>query len=403
MRTLNADERALLASRHFNIHARLWVRDPEGKWVNVSALGGENYLKSAAWEHNLDQPVSSGTFVLRRESNGQSIAPFLRGLARLDGTFTPFLTPGAHIRLETAVTPPNASFASWRSVFAGKIDEVDAARADSDITLSCRDMGALLLDAQIERQTTYGSESGVPVLTVMTQMMEDVLGFGAPTIQVVGAGPSLNVTSYRQDEKSLLEAMRDLALQAGGYDLRQGFDAQGKSLLTLSEIQRSTPPVAAIFGPSEWVELDELRLSDATVANAVRVRYQAANGRKLEVAVQDNASIRQYGRRPRTLEAPAMATQLEAEAAALAMLADLAQLPTFQSIQLPYFWPIQLGDYCRFEPDGVNYTSAIHGGVVSIRHSISNGSGRTTIRTRTKPSAATYEWLRRIKSLSLAL
>src|SRR5690606_8601653 len=134
--------------------------------------------------------------------------------------------------------------------------------------------GALLLDAQIERETIYGSGSGLPVLTVMRQMMEDVLGFGSPQIRVVGTHPLMRVTTYTQAEKGLLEAMRDLALQAGGYDLRQGFDAQGTSVLTLSEVQRTNPPVAATFGPSEWVELDELRLSDAAVVNAVRVRYK---------------------------------------------------------------------------------------------------------------------------------
>lgn len=402
MRRLNTAERALLASRHYNVHAALWIRDPWGKWINLSAYEGVNWFQSAAWEESLDSPVASGSAVLRREVLGKTISPLIRSLVHVDGTVSPFLGPGTHMELRTAVCPPGARRVSWRSVFMGKVDEVDFGGAESEVRIRFRDLGALLLDTKIERIIQYGSSAGLPALFVMNRIIEDNLGFGAPGVRSLGGSPGLLVPTYAQEKRQVLEALRDLALQGGGYDLRQRYDQEGVAAMSITAVDRDSTDVMTTFGPGEWAELEDLKISDAEVRNVIRVLYKEPSGRETSVLRQDDISIRKYGRRYEEIEAPAVSSAAAAVAMAEAMLSDLSQPRAYQSIRVPFFWPAQLGDVYAFQANNKHFNAEQRGAVTSIRHELSNGSGWTTLSTRGRPAAANVEWRRRARTLKLA-
>lgn len=56
------------------------------------------------------------------------------------------------------------------------------------------------------------------------------------------------------------------------------------------------------------------------------------------------------------------------------------------------FWFVQLHDYGKFEANGIHYDTPQYGGVTAITHSIADGTIKTTLNVRGKPSGAYRNW-----------
>jgi hypothetical protein len=110
MRPTTQAQRDLLRSAGLTYHLLAWAEDEGGGWQDLTTLGGVDWVTSAEWETNVDQPVWTATLRLLRETHPtNSLAP-LMGVSlrnRLGGVLSKALWVGRRLRLFVAVRPPD--------------------------------------------------------------------------------------------------------------------------------------------------------------------------------------------------------------------------------------------------------------------------------------------------------
>jgi hypothetical protein len=72
---------------------------------------------------------------------------------------------------------------------------------------------------------------------------------------------------------------------------------------------------------------------------------------------------------------------------------DLSSPAAEQEISTRYFYPIELGDFYEFKPNGVHYDQSQFLAVVAYNHKIDASGAQTTITTRGRPAGAYRNWL----------
>lgn len=78
-RPTTAPELTILNSAGRYPHTRLLLEDPDGVMQDVTAFAGEDWFDGLEFGANVDEPIGGGTFELRREIDGVSLAPLIEG------------------------------------------------------------------------------------------------------------------------------------------------------------------------------------------------------------------------------------------------------------------------------------------------------------------------------------
>jgi hypothetical protein len=348
MRPHSSAEAALLRARRVTFSLRVEIRHGiTGAWVDYSNAYGVNWIREVRWEASIDRPVMSGTVRLLREDmrSGVSLSPTIgASIANSGGILG--VAEGNPIRISCAVTAPGVApvAGDWREVFLGEVDEVEYGKRDNAITVGFRDIGARVLDNVMQAERVYGAAGGIPMPDVMQSILDDNLGAGAVTLYTP-VPFAFAVRAYRQQQKSVLEALNDLAAQLG-YVVRYAYDAAGVFRLTLYDPQRTKTVPDASFGPGEYVDLPTLKRSRDDVRNQVRVLFTDPSGVAWDVYREDAASIALYGPRymQMGLDAASQITNTgQAGALADAALSDLAAPLAEHACESFLFWPVELG------------------------------------------------------------
>lgn len=406
-RVVTAPKLALLNSAAFNFHARALIEDGDGTMRDTTNIVGVDFFDGVAWAENIDQPVASGTVSLRREGkNGAtavSIAPTMTtspANKKVDTTYSPLIVAGRRVQVQVAWTAVGVAPAGgdWMLVFDGKIDKVKWQGLESTVSLEMRDRGGWLQNTFIEEVRIYGDEIGVPVETVMQQILDDNpnVKLGA-VVLYTPTSPGWNIKKYQQDQVSVLEALSALAQQIG-WDVRYAFrESSGNFELTFAEPPRTKTVSDWTLGPDHYVDVSDLNQSDENVRNRVRVRATSAGGAALTQLAVDAASIAKFG--PRYMEIVEDATsnidtQTEVDTLSDAILTDLRDPLADQEIEnLP--WPIaQLGDLGTWLANGKQYDTDQQFAVVQVRHEFTRDKRRTYIQSRGGVAGAFHNWLR---------
>jgi len=396
-RTITSDERDLLASDHANFYLRVEVKDGADAWRDLTDEGDVNYVESVTFGETIDAPTATGSVTLTREQGGLSLSPLITDspLNLSAGDYAPLLDLGRAIRISTAVTLPDVAPVSgdWKEMFLGQITDADW--ASSPMTLTIADQGSYLLDAQIETVRTYGAAGGVPVEAEMQRILDDNMGAGTVTLYTP-VSPTWNILPYDQATGGLLDALRALALQIG-WDVRYRYDSSGVSRLTFFSVDRAKTVPDFTIGPSEYLNVQKLAISDADIINVAKVNYQNKTSLVIGSAIASDAgSIAEFGRRYMEIgegSSSNIDTAEEAQRMADAAVADLAQPPADQAIEQFYFWLVQLGDLAGYLANGVHYNEDQAFGVISYQHTLSINTHRTTIAVRGKIAGAYRQWL----------
>jgi hypothetical protein len=410
VRALSATIRALIAAQRYRFAGKCELVDQNGMWRDVTNWFGTNWFTSATWNENLDQPVATGSITLAREDRGISLSPYIGAspVNQVGVAFEPFIREGQGFRLKAAITAPGvpAAAGDFFEVWTGTVDDFTLASDKNDLVLNTRDPGARIVDAQIEEKKTYapGEDGGVPLETVVQQMLDDVLGVGA-VVLYVPVSPGTLVTNVDVDDgTSLMTAIRDVALRIG-WDIRYRYAFDGTMRLTLWQ-----PPRAAgggdeliWFAASEYIAIPKLSTSIIDVRNAIAVEFTNADtGKPDKIVVKDDVSILARGRRYAALSFSATSqinTADEATTLGNIALGDLSTPFSDHDVELfPMFYAVQLGDYYGFRANGKVYDADNAFGVFGFTHTMENASGSTTLTTKGKVVGAFKEWTRRSRS-----
>lgn len=397
MRTITGLERTRLSNDHANFYLRVEVKDGAGTYRDLTAEGGVNYIDSVTWSASIDQPVMTGTVTMKREHRTLSLAPLVATspLNLIGALYAPLLDVGRSIRISTAVTLPGVAplTGDWKEVFLGVITDIDFSSDPMSLTIA--DLGSVLLDTQIELAQTYGDAGGIPVETVMQSILDDNVGAGIITLYTP-VSPTWNILPYEQATGGLLDALRALAIQIG-WDVRYMYDASNVFRLTFFNPDRAKTTADATIGPSEYLSVQRLSISNADVRNVVKVNYQDKVSLNIGSAIaSDSGSILEFQRRYMEIgegSSSNIDTQAEAQAMADAAVSDLSQPLADQVIEQFYFWPVAVGDLLGYTANGVHYTDDQKFGVIAYTHTLALNTHRTSIAVRGHVAGAYRQWL----------
>lgn len=406
MRAISTLQGLALASRTRASYVRVLIDRGGGDWVDMTTLGGVNWIAGVEWGENIDKQVAEATLKLYREDHFKSLSPFV------DDSEMNAL--GTVVDVGNSVKIYADSFADGTTydplidlnfMFSGTIESVDWEA--TPISVRCLDKGTELQSPWIETQQKYPVDPATTddVEDIMQDILDDhggsvVLWSINGTVGTEfdpGDSPGWVVTEYIQKKEPVLSALTRLASMIG-WDLRYKFNTDSADFeLTFYEPDRAAVASLRTFGPSDYLKISKCRLSREGIRNAVRVTYTDTTGLHTSVLRTDAASIAKYGRRfMEIVEASSsqIDTATEANAMADACVADLCEPSMDKSVEMPFFWPVELGDLYTFEANGVHYDTDQKLAVVGYRHVLdAKGMGKTTLQCRGKPAGGFKRWL----------
>jgi hypothetical protein len=401
-RPITAPARALIASEHFVPHVRVQLADQADAWQDVSDVGGRDYFLSATWRESIDAPVMSGAITLSRSVDGVSIAPTMSASAINHpggGAYDPFIRGRQHVRILTACKAPGVAPLpdDWIEQFVGRVDTPEWGGNSNVMTLPIADVGTWLMGKMIEVETVYSDDVGVPIETVMQQILDDnvVDTLGAVTLHVP-VSPGINIKAYTQSRVPVLQALRDLAQQLA-WEVRYRYDDDGIFKLTLYEPDRDKDVADWEFGPDEYMELPQVGVNTDDIRNKVRVYYiDATTGERAYEEYEDASSIALND--VAYLEIGESATSnIDSGPEALTMATGIGKdlsTPFMTQQMISFFsWFVQLGDLGNFLPNGMHYDETQSLAIVAIEHNLTRESKRTTLSVRGQPAGQYANWL----------
>lgn len=402
MRTLTSAQQDALASPYRSVAYRAFVDSTGlGAYVDFASICGYDWLQDISLDEQLDQPVAACTLRVARSVYRLSLSPMMGGSKINNGA--PLLAPGRRIYVEqqTTLIDSPVSITQWVRVFDGYIDEIDP--SGESMQIDCRDLGALLTDTYIETERPYGDPMGVPVATVMQQILNDNIntpGLGSVSLYVPTPLTFLALT-YLQSKVTVFDAITALADQIA-CTVRYRWDPGANSFrLTLYAPDRAATVPDYAFTADDYDDITGLKVSRKDIRNVVQVVYDdktTSNVLRQKVQVSDAPSIAANGRRFMELSESSTSqidTLGEAQAMAYGALADLATPAADHVVSMDYFFPAQLGDLYSFAPNGHHYDTLQKFAVVGIKHELSaNDRSTTTLTTRGKPATSYKRWLR---------
>lgn len=396
MRTHTPQQAQQARASGLQYHARLEVRNPDDTaWVDVS-----DFLLSADWGRDSDQAVMDAVLELLREVDpATSLAPYM-GSSTLNrtslGAYAPLLKPKRRVRLHTAITAPGVAPTSWLPAFEGIIDDVDSAQGDN-VQVVARDLGALLLDRQIEGPQQYALPTGTPLESVLQSML-NANGFSS-VLLYTPVSPNWMVRRFEIKDGSLLDNMRALANQIG-WDVRYEYDNNDQFRLTLLQPNRETSaPSLQTFNAGDYEAISRFNESGATVRTVVRVHYMHEDGHADDVTVEASPEvIAEYGRLLMVVPVEAtfdIHTVADATALANMILADVSRPLADKELQL-WYWPfVQVGDTYTFQANGVHYDTDQKMYTFGFRHELRDGHISTRLTVAGEPIGFLRTWHRR--------
>lgn len=430
MRSATVAELAALAANEQGHFVRVEVRDSDGEWRDLCRLDAlKDWMINVQVEcERVDQPVSQATVSIRRDGPlGESLAPFMTASPfnrDLADAYAPLLDFGAPVRIGVLVLergespfdgPPLFRLVTelgeelltedelmlvfdtlpFKFIFEGRIDRVSW--QSDPITLSCSDLGAWLMDTQIEEVLEYGDDAGVAVETVMQEILTDWPSVLGGVLLYVPVSPGWMIRRFEQDRGKVLDAIRALALQIG-WDVRFRYDNAGVFRLTLFEPDRAAATPDYTIGPSRYYDIRQMEVKLDDIRNVVSVPYFTVAGAAAVQTASDAASIARLGRRFMEIQEAATSNiDSSAEALALAQAAvhDLSMPPVDKEFDIDLCWPLQKDDIIACPANGVHYDQTQQLAIVGLRHELAQGTGRTTVSLRGAVAGAYREWLRR--------
>ena len=336
--TITAPELALLNSTQFNFHVRVLIADPNGTLREMTALNGFDHLRGLTWGDDVDALVQFGTVQLLKRVGSQSIVPMDEAslLNRNGAVYEKFIRPGRQIQIFFAITAKGAAASVWYPIFDGYLDEWSAGNR-THLTVAFRDRGALLADFTILDEINYAAQS---LESAIQTILDDAFGVGIVPLYTPAATGN-TVAAFTQGAGNLMEAVRKLARENGGFDLRYKYDpgtAAFRLTLWLPDLVTTTP--VHTLTPNEYVEVSELKENRDQVKNIIRVTYKTG-----VVQLSDAPSILAYKPRPLLVElSDSLETAAQASAAATAALADLSEPQADHAIENLIFPIVELRD-----------------------------------------------------------
>lgn len=247
-----------------------------GYWYNLSNLEGYDFVISASWGVLLDEPLSTANIELFGHIYNYSLAPDV-SLSRMNRfSNSPLLVLSAKIRIMTATVPIDSipDDTDWKSVFQGYITKIDVKDNGDKISLYCRDLASKIQDAFIRTEYDYGADDGSKI---SEDVIQDILDeWGLNVTLYTPSSPSFIIKKYVQQKQSVLDAVRDIAIQTG-FDIRYKWrESSSQWEFTYYEPDREKTTIDYSFGHNTYILIPNITYDLASIRNLIRINFASA-------------------------------------------------------------------------------------------------------------------------------
>jgi len=401
-RFITSEQLDFILNDNFSVFARVKIPDAAGIVREYSTRNGINWIQSISYEGNTDAPIGTATVKLWREVGDFSLAPLRTASSyNADG---PSIDAGRRITIDTACVPLGTVAGAvleedWHTVFDGYIDTVNW--PENPIVIEARDLGAPLYD-------TWFPQSNVITPTTpddtIQAVLQTVLDDGQLDIAVllyvpVLPDPAVLLGSFRYDIENVSDALQRIA-QLNGWDLRYRWsDPDQMFRLTYKDPGRDKTEPDFVVTKSNYSKVTDLEIDRINIRNDIIIWYNDSDLPGMTfVRVSSPTSIDRYGRRSMVIqEASDSPIQKADQATLMAQFAifDIAEPYADKSVEMFYFWPLELHNLIRFQANLVHSDIPLDLSVMSYKHTIDDKGARTTFQARGKPGGHYFQWLTR--------
>ena len=348
--------------RTTRVYVEAW--DGSSSWVDLTALGGVQWVRSVTWGETADRSVPSATIQTQREVFEATLAPLVQA--------TPLLGPDGRLRVACEVNGTGRV-----EIMEGFLEEVDWGGDEPVLSVRIRDViMATIHDTFIVEafQSSGGTLSAV-IQELLTEFAPDVL-FAAPDGNPAGTFPAGEVAP-----QSLEDAIRGFVDQAG-WDVRRRWDDGAFKLVLLEPVNPAVaaPTAVATLDPIDYWEVPAANFTTRNRRARVVVRWGSETEEGTVTVTRDPAPT---GRPIRTAIFDERGNPLSgaSEAGAIAFgetaLAALDRSPTSMRVALPMDWRWEISDWIVVSPNAVHNAANFPGAVVGYECRIEPGESES--------------------------
>lgn len=308
------------------------------------------------------------------------VARFLKVRANLstsDTLYSPVLK-NISLNYETVVAESPQGMVPIFTGLTG--DDIEEDVNTGTIVLGCRDFSKGLQDIFVSLSKSYD-------YVVLENVIDDLLRTYLPDsiihsnwgeIEFISQPTYYLIKHYQLKNINLWDALQQLVSSIGWYLM---FDESG--ILWLFD--RKKQEVADDIFDEDIITIETLNLTDADVRNDILVKAETPSG-IIQVRVQDNDSIRDYGRRFMEVDRSLSSFIYDQETAqklANAILEDLRYPRGMVNITLPFYPIIQLGDIIGInsQKSGLQSIDQLYK-VIGITHTLSDTTKQTVLKAQ---------------------
>ncbi len=400
-RYVSTAELQRLLAGNFGVWPRVKIADANGELWDYSVRGRQDWGMAIEWSGDIDAPIATATVRIWREQVqiNRSLAPFRSESSwNRDG---PAVFTGRFIQIDVA-TPAlgeRPSESDYHTLFQGYTDGVDS--AETPMVIDARDIGAQIQDAfLIEDGTSIGATDPDLIQTRIQEVLDAAeLPVAVDLYVPVAPDPLVYVPPRVRKTQPVMEAVQDIAA-TNAWDLRARWsDELQNFVLTYKDPGRNRTDVDFSLPPSAYFSVKQLKVDRTDVRNDVTVTYKdILTGFREAVRRSDATSVERYGRRMMIVKEDDNSPINSAELAIIMqnqILADFAEPKATSAVEMPFFWPVELHNRIRLEPNGVHMDDDLDLGVVGYRHTIDEHQSRTYIQARGNAAGKYFQWLTR--------
>ena len=348
--------------RTTRVYVEAW--DGDSSWVDLTALGGVQWVRSVTWGETADRTVPSATIETQREVFEASLAP----LVQVD----PLLGPDGRLRVAVEVDGTGRV-----EIMEGFLEEVDWGGDEPVQSLRIRDViMATIHDTFIVEafQSSGGTLSAV-IQELLTEFAPGI-AFVAPDGNPSGTFPAGEVAP-----QSLEDAIRGFVDQAG-WDVRRRWDDGSFKLALIQPVNPAVeaPTAVATLDPIDYWEVPAANFTTRNRRARVVVRWGSETEEGTVTVTRDPPPV---GRPIRTAifdeRGNPLSGSSEAGATAFAStaLAALDRSPTSMRVALPMDWRWEISDWIVVSPNAVHNAANFGGAVVGYECRIEPGESET--------------------------
>lgn len=400
---------------------RVKVADSDGTMRDLRTLWGLDWCLGAEWSVNLEDETAIATVRLTRRHHEGSLAPLMEASTfnNLTGSYAALLSPGrlvtievASIGLDDGPERPTVPLSSdWAEVFRGRLDEVETAAGDSDLSLRCRDLAGIIFDRFIETEVEYGSEAGTALESVIQSLLNNN-GLSSITLYTP-VSPAWNLSTFTQRRAPLGQAIADLVSQIG-WECRYKWDnATSAWRYTLYEPPRSKTTADWTLTADQYRAVQSFAQSMDDVRTRWSVAYadindlDATGKPKRKTATATNTALEEelgsaslpyvkWAHISTTVNKASLNVDTTAEAQRLAdtALEDTGYVPTTATIGLDLAWHFDVGDLIELTANDITHDTDIALAVTDVRHLLNEDKATTTVTLRGNPGMSHLKWAR---------